>query len=141
MKRTLRDAARVVGGELIGEDRPFGCVSTDSRTLKPGSLFVALRGPNFDGSAFVPAAAAQGAIGALVEHATPGALPQVVVPDALRALQVLATHWRADFSLPVVAVAGSAWFALPHIACCLTISGSCARRLRRPQRWGYVLLV
>jgi UDP-N-acetylmuramoyl-tripeptide--D-alanyl-D-alanine ligase len=107
MKRTLSDAARVVGGELIGEDRPFGCVCTDSRTLKPGALFVALRGPNFDGGAFVQAAAAQGAIGALVERATPGALPQVVVPNTLRALQELAKNWRADFTLPVVAVAGS----------------------------------
>jgi UDP-N-acetylmuramoyl-tripeptide--D-alanyl-D-alanine ligase len=107
MKRTLSEAARVVGGELIGEDRRFGCVCTDSRTLKPGALFVALRGPNFDGAAFVPAAAAQGAIGALVERATPGALPQVLVPNTLRALQELAKNWRADFSLPVVAVAGS----------------------------------
>jgi UDP-N-acetylmuramoyl-tripeptide--D-alanyl-D-alanine ligase len=107
MKRTLREAARVVGGELIGEDRPFGCVSTDSRTLKPGALFVALRGPNFDGTAFVQAAAAQGAIGALVERAIPGALPQVRVPDTLRALQELAKSWRADFTLPVIAVAGS----------------------------------
>jgi UDP-N-acetylmuramoyl-tripeptide--D-alanyl-D-alanine ligase len=107
MKRTLREAARVAGGELIGEDRPFGCVSTDSRTLKPGALFVALRGPNFDGSAFVQAAAAQGAIGALVERAASGDLPQIVVADSLRALQALAKSWRADFSLPVVAVAGS----------------------------------
>ena len=107
MKRTLSDAARIAGGELIGEDRPYGCVFTDSRTLKPGALFVALRGPNFDGAAFVQAAAAQGAIGALVERATPGALPQVLVPDTLRALQELARNWRADFTLPVVAVAGS----------------------------------
>src|SRR5260370_13826854 len=107
MKRTLREAARLVGGELIGEDRPLGCFSTDSRTLKPGALFVALRGPNFDGTGFVQAAAAQGAIGALVERATPGALPQVRVPDTLRALQGLAKSWRADFTLPVVAVAGS----------------------------------
>jgi UDP-N-acetylmuramoyl-tripeptide--D-alanyl-D-alanine ligase len=107
MKRTLRDAARVIGGELIGEDRPYGCVSTDSRTLKPGALFVALRGPNFDGAAFVQAAASQGAIGALVERAIPGAMPQVVVADTQRALSELARNWRADFSLPVVAVAGS----------------------------------
>lgn len=107
MKRTLRDAATVVGGELIGEDRPFGAVSTDSRTLKPGALFVALRGPNFDGAAFVQAAAAQGAIGALTERATPAPVPQVVVPDALRALQELARTWRAEFTLPVLAVAGS----------------------------------
>ncbi|HEY0745673.1 MAG TPA: UDP-N-acetylmuramoyl-tripeptide--D-alanyl-D-alanine ligase [Steroidobacteraceae bacterium] len=107
MKRTLREAARVVGGRLVGEDRPYGCVSTDSRTLKPGALFVGLRGPNFDGTAFVHAAAAQGAIGALVERETPGALPQVVVANALVALQELARAWRADFTLPVVAVAGS----------------------------------
>ncbi len=107
MKRTLGNAAQVTAGELIGEDRPFGCVSTDSRTLKPGSLFVALRGPNFDGTAFVQAAAAQGAIGALVERATPGSLPQVVVPNTQLALQELARSWRASFSLPVVAVAGS----------------------------------
>jgi UDP-N-acetylmuramoyl-tripeptide--D-alanyl-D-alanine ligase len=107
MKRSLSDAARVVGGELIGEDRPYGCVCTDSRTLKPGALFVALRGPNFDGATFVQAAAAQGAIGALVERATPGALPQVLVPNTLRALQELARNWRADFTIPVVAVAGS----------------------------------
>jgi UDP-N-acetylmuramoyl-tripeptide--D-alanyl-D-alanine ligase len=107
MKRTLRDAAQLVGGRLVGDDRPYGCVSTDSRTLKPGALFVALRGPNFDGSAFVQAAAAQGAIGALVERETPAPLPQIVVADTLRALQELARGWRAGFTLPIVAVAGS----------------------------------
>jgi UDP-N-acetylmuramoyl-tripeptide--D-alanyl-D-alanine ligase len=107
MKRTLRDAAQIVGGQLIGEDRPYCVVSTDSRTLNPGALFVALRGPNFDGAAFVAAAAARGAIGALVERASTGSLPQVVVPDTLRALQALARAWRAEFTLPVVAVAGS----------------------------------
>jgi UDP-N-acetylmuramoyl-tripeptide--D-alanyl-D-alanine ligase len=107
MKRTLSDAAKITGGELVGEDRPYGAVSTDSRTLNPGALFVALRGPNFDGSAFVTAAAARGAIGALVERTASCALSQVVVPDALRAMQALAKAWRAQFTLPVVAVAGS----------------------------------
>jgi len=107
MKRTLQDAAQAAGGRLIGDDRPYGVVSTDSRTLPAGSLFVALRGPNFDGRDFVATAAAQGAIGAIVEGAVPHALPQVVVPDALRALQVLGTAWLNQFTLPVVAVAGS----------------------------------
>jgi UDP-N-acetylmuramoyl-tripeptide--D-alanyl-D-alanine ligase len=107
MKRTLRDAARITGGQLLGEDRPYGAVSTDSRTLSPGALFVALRGPNFDGAAFVAAAAARGAIGALVERAVTSNLPQVIVPDSLRALQELSKAWRADFNLPVVVVAGS----------------------------------
>jgi len=107
MKRTLRDAATAVGGQLIGEDRPFGAVSTDSRTLAPGTLFAALRGPTFDGRDFVTAAATRGAIGAIVERAVAHALPQIVVPDALRALQQLGQAWRAGFDVPVVAVGGS----------------------------------
>src|SRR6202041_3091734 len=107
MKRTLSDAATALGGRWAGDDRPYGAVATDSRTLAPGALFVALRGPNFDGRDFVAAAAARGAIGAIVESAVPHALPQVVVPDALRALQQLGRAWRADFTIPIVAVGGS----------------------------------
>ncbi len=107
MRRTLGDAAQALGGTLRGEDRPYGAVATDSRTLHPGALFVALRGPNFDGAQFVAAAAARGAIGALVQSVTPSAIAQVVVPDTLTALQNLAKAWRAEFSLPIVAVAGS----------------------------------
>lgn len=107
MKRTLQDAANLLGGRLVGEDRPFGCVSTDSRTLKPGAFFVALRGPNFNGAEFVSAAAVRGAIGALVDSAVSSTLPQVVVPDTLVALQELAKAWRAQFTLPLIAVAGS----------------------------------
>jgi UDP-N-acetylmuramoyl-tripeptide--D-alanyl-D-alanine ligase len=107
MKRTLADAAVALGARLVGEDRPYGAVATDSRTLNPGSLFIALRGPNFDGGEFVAAAAARGAIGAMVERAVDAPLPQVVVPDVLRGLQVLAKTWRNEFSLPIVAVAGS----------------------------------
>jgi UDP-N-acetylmuramoyl-tripeptide--D-alanyl-D-alanine ligase len=107
MKRTLRDAATAVGGQLIGEDGPFGAVSTDSRTLAPGTLFAALRGPKFDGRDFVTAAATRGAIGAIVERAVSHAVPQIVVAHALRALQQLGQAWRADFDVPVVAVGGS----------------------------------
>ena len=107
MKRTLLDAAQAVGGQLVGDDHRYAAVSTDSRTLKPGTLFVALRGPNFNGRDFVAAAAAQGAIGAVVEGAVPHALAQIVVPDALRALQQLGQAWRAEFTVPIVAVGGS----------------------------------
>ena len=107
LKRTLQDAARVTGGRLVGEDKPYGAVATDSRTLNPGSLFVALKGPNFDGAQFAAAAAARGAIGALLERQVDAPLTQVVVPDALRALQTLAAAWRGNFSLSLVAVAGS----------------------------------
>jgi len=107
MKRTMQDAAAAVGGRLLGEDRAYGAVATDSRTLNPGSLFVALRGPNFDGAQFVAAAAARGAVGALLERPVDAPLTQLVVADALRALQTLAAAWRAQFILPLVAVAGS----------------------------------
>jgi len=107
MKRTLRDAAAAVGGSLAGEDRSYGAVATDSRTIGAGALFVALKGPNFDGAEFVAAAAARGAVGAVVERAVSHVLPQVIVPDALKALQRLAAAWRVEFTLPMVAVAGS----------------------------------
>ncbi len=107
MKRTLRDVAATVGGQLVGEDHLYGAVASDSRTLAPGTLFVALRGPNFDGREFVAAAAARGAVGAIVEGAVKHPLPQVIVPDALRALQQLGQAWRGEFTLPIVGVAGS----------------------------------
>jgi UDP-N-acetylmuramoyl-tripeptide--D-alanyl-D-alanine ligase len=107
MKRTTGTAARVLGGQLIGEDVSFGVVSSDSRTLEPGSLFVALRGPNFDGADFAAAAAARGAVAALVERRVSAPLTQIVVPDALRALQQIAMAWRAQFDCPIVGVAGS----------------------------------
>jgi len=107
LKRTLGDAARAVGGRLVGEDHPYGTVATDSRTLNPGSLFVALHGPNFDGAQFVTAAVQRGAVGALVDREVDAPVAQVVVGDTLQALQALAAAWRAQFTLAVVAVAGS----------------------------------
>ena len=107
MKRSLQDAATATGGALAGEDRSFGAVSTDSRTIGKGALFVALRGPNFDGRDFVAAAAAQGAIGAIVEGPVSHDIPQIVVPDALRALQRMSHAWRLGLELELVAIGGS----------------------------------
>ena len=107
MKRTLKGAAAAVGGTLAGEDRPFGAVSTDSRTIAAGALFVALRGPNFDGRDFVSAAAAQGAVAVIVEGPVSHGIPQIVVADALRALQQMSQAWRASIDLDVVAIGGS----------------------------------
>src|SRR5580698_5064093 len=107
MKRMLRESAVAIGGRMQGEDRAYDAVSTDSRTLQAGALFVALRGPNFDGAGFVAAAAEAGAAGAIVPQFLPVGLPQIEVADTLLALQRLATKWRANFRLPIVAVAGS----------------------------------
>ena len=108
MKRTLTEAARAIGATLDGEDLPFEAVSTDSRTLGAGALFVALRGPHFDGADFAAAALARGAVGAILERARPEVpMAQIRVPDTLVALQRLARSWRADFSIPLVGIGGS----------------------------------
>jgi len=107
MKRSLQEAARAVGGALTGPDLPFASVSTDSRTLEAGALFVALRGAKFDGGDYAAAAAVAGAVGVLVDRPLPLAQPQILVRDTLQALQALAQAWRREFELPVIAVAGS----------------------------------
>ncbi len=107
MKRTLADAAFATGGTLHGADRAFTGVSSDTRQLQPGDLFVALRGPRFDGNQFVSAAAAAGAAGAIVDVRQNLEFPQIVVPDGLAALTALAQSWRAQFQIPIVGVAGS----------------------------------
>jgi UDP-N-acetylmuramoyl-tripeptide--D-alanyl-D-alanine ligase len=108
MKRTLAEFARLAGGRLAGADRAFSEVVSDSRTLQAGQLFIALRGPSFDGNDFVGAAAAAGAAGALVERQQPAvALAQIVVPDAQAALERAARAWRAGFGGALVGIAGS----------------------------------
>lgn len=105
--RQLLDIAADCGGTLVGADRPFSAVTTDTRKLAAGELFVALRGPNFDGNAYLGEAAARGAAGAIAERAGPEGFPVIVVDDALVALQRAAQAWRARFALPLVGVAGS----------------------------------
>jgi UDP-N-acetylmuramoyl-tripeptide--D-alanyl-D-alanine ligase len=107
MIRSLAELARVSGGVLHGEDAAFGVVTTDSRALEPGALFVALRGERFDGHQFVPEALERGAAGALVARPVSVPLPQVVVPDALAGLTAFAAAWRRDFAGTVVGITGS----------------------------------
>ena len=107
MARTLAAVAKEVRGRLIGADAAFGAVTTDSRALTTGSLFVAIRGERFDGNDYIADVHAKGAAGALVSrvHAVP--LPQVQVNDTKRAFGAMAHAWRASFDVPVVAVTGS----------------------------------
>jgi UDP-N-acetylmuramoyl-tripeptide--D-alanyl-D-alanine ligase len=107
MKRTLSGFAQSCGGELTGADRAYGGVSTDTRTLKPGELFVALRGPRFNANEFVASAETAGAAGAVVDTRTDSPLPQIVVRDTQEALTRSAAAWRGQFEIPVVGVAGS----------------------------------
>ena len=87
-------------------------VQTDSRSLQVGDLFVALRGERFDGNDFIAQAKAQGAVAVVCEasgesRAAAHGLSALVVPDARIALGELAAGWRAQFSLPLIAVTGS----------------------------------
>ena len=107
MSRTLAEFAKSCGGMLKGADRAYTGVSTDTRTLKAGELFVALRGPRFNANDFVAAAATAGAAGAVVDTPVASMLPQIVVGDTQAALSQSATAWRSRFSMPVVGVAGS----------------------------------
>ncbi len=104
---TLGMLARTTGGRLTGADVAFQGISTDTRKLRAGELFVALSGPNFDGHAFLSAARSMGAAGALVGREVSDALPQVVVDDPLAALGVYAKAWRLQFTAPLVALTGS----------------------------------
>ncbi|WP_291008802.1 UDP-N-acetylmuramoyl-tripeptide--D-alanyl-D-alanine ligase [Hydrogenophaga sp.] len=97
--------ARAVGspGELA-----ITRVHTDTRSLRPGDLFVALQGERFDAHDFLPKAQAQGAVAAIAHNGLAAAdLPGVEVPDTRLALGQLAQRWRAQFTLPLIAVTGS----------------------------------
>ncbi|HSD73308.1 MAG TPA: UDP-N-acetylmuramoyl-tripeptide--D-alanyl-D-alanine ligase [Steroidobacteraceae bacterium] len=107
MKRTLAAVAAACGGFLQGQDREYGAVSSDSRTLQSGALFVAIKGPRFDGHDFLHACLRNGAAGAIVSQPLAILLPQVVVKDTLVALAALASAWRSQFEIPLVGVAGS----------------------------------
>ena len=102
----LSEAALATRGQLIGADVEFCCVGTDSRAIKKGQLFVALKGENFDGHEYAAQSLEQGASAVLVSKAS-NVSPAVVVEDTRLALGDLASHWRAKFDMPVVAITGS----------------------------------
>jgi len=106
---SLREAATAIGARLMGEDVRFDSVSTDSRSLERGALFIALRGERFDGSRFIGAAKERGAAAAIVEEpdASEEDLPFLVVENSRFALGRLAAYWRGRFDIPLVAVTGS----------------------------------
>ena len=108
----LREAAQGAGGEARGANARFAAVSSDTRTIAEGALFVALRGERFDGHEYIAAARARGAVAAMVDRRAPSAggdspLPLLVVDDTRLGLGRLATYWRRKFKLPLIVVTGS----------------------------------
>lgn len=107
---SLSEAARAVGGELAGPDNLVQGVSIDSRTIRPGDLFVAVRGPRFDGQDFIDQAIARGASGVIYTgtgRSSDGRTGMIGTPDSLLALQNLARHYRRRFSPRTVCITGT----------------------------------
>src|SRR5213078_5406659 len=109
----LEQIAKFAGAEIFsGDGKVFiDKISTDSRAVKRGELFVALRGENFDGHNFVESAAKAGAAGAVLDSNWKGKVPEnfalIRVKDTLQAYQKLAANYRKSLSLKVVAITGS----------------------------------
>lgn len=104
----LAEIARVLGVAAPVRNAAFSAISTDSRTIAPGCLFVALSGERFDGHAFVAEAERRGAAALLCSREVSAGIPVLRVPDTLRALGEIACHNRRLFPFPVVALTGSA---------------------------------
>ena len=104
------EIAEVTGGRLIGADVQVNGVSTDTRTIEPGMLFVAVRGESFDGNDFIGRAAEKGAAAAISDResgAEGQAIPVILVEDSRAAQLALARHYRDRFPVKLVGVTGS----------------------------------
>jgi UDP-N-acetylmuramoyl-tripeptide--D-alanyl-D-alanine ligase len=104
---TLSELETPLGAQLLGVDAAVVGVSTDSRSIAAGELFVALQGENFDGHKYIEHVKQAGAAGALVSVNSTSALPLLKVEDTQRALGLLGAYNREDFSGKVVAITGS----------------------------------
>lgn len=108
---TVQQAAQVLNSEYTGGEISFSSVSTDSRTLQQGDLFIALSGKNFDGNRFVADAEQKGAVAAVIaqdsEYQIDSHIPLLAVRDPLLSLGQLGTHWRERFTMPVIGITGS----------------------------------
>ncbi len=108
----IQEAVQALHAEWNGKDVLFTGVSTDSRTIRQGDLFIALSGENFDGNKFVAGAEEKGAVAAMIRrhadnNAASASLPLMQVKDTRLGLGQLAAYWRTRFTMPVVGVTGS----------------------------------
>jgi UDP-N-acetylmuramoyl-tripeptide--D-alanyl-D-alanine ligase len=108
MRGSLAQLVASIDGARMTRDAAFEGVSTDSRTVQPGALFVALRGETFDAHDFLDQVAAKGVAGVVAERLPQGwTLPALVVPDTLVALGRIGNAWRRQYDIPVIGVTGS----------------------------------
>ena len=104
---SLSELRLPLDGQLHGDDCDILGVSTDSRTLHDGDLFVALRGEHFDGQEYVSQANSVGATAALVRQVVASPLPQLQVADTQRALGLLGAYNRQQYKGPLIGITGS----------------------------------
>jgi UDP-N-acetylmuramoyl-tripeptide--D-alanyl-D-alanine ligase len=103
----------MVIGELYKIYQQYPSVQTDTRKLKPGDIFFALKGPNFNGNSFAKQALDNGAAFVVIDEQVPIDIgigiegKTILVPDVLEALQQLALHHRQQFNIPFIAITGS----------------------------------
>jgi UDP-N-acetylmuramoyl-tripeptide--D-alanyl-D-alanine ligase len=105
----LKQGAAWTGGRLVGDGAvQVQRVHTDTRTLQPGDLFVALKGDKFDANDFIAEARNKGAVAAIAQPGRlPAGFPGIEVDDSKLALGTLANAWRRQYTLPLIAVTGS----------------------------------
>ena len=110
---TLAEVARITNGEVantesnITNDQHINGVSTDTRSIQAGALFIALVGESYDPHEIIEAGKANQAAAVLVQRSVNASVPQIVVEDTYLALQQLAAAWRQQFSIPVIGITGS----------------------------------
>ncbi len=105
----ISEAVLALGGKIEGEDAEFFAVSTDTRKIGSGDLFVALKGGHFDGADFAVQALKSGAAAVMVNEGswTDSMSPALLVQDTRLALGNLSAYWRKQFEIPLVAITGS----------------------------------
>jgi UDP-N-acetylmuramoyl-tripeptide--D-alanyl-D-alanine ligase len=107
IQSTLSEAAKWSDAVFIGQDAEFNGIAIDSRRVKPGSLFVAIKGTQLDGHDYIEDAKSRGASGALVSKSTSISLPLLVAKDSVQGLGKLATAWRQRHEMLVIGVLDS----------------------------------
>ncbi|MEZ9821675.1 UDP-N-acetylmuramoyl-tripeptide--D-alanyl-D-alanine ligase [Shewanella sp. 10N.286.45.A1] len=107
IRLSLTEIAEHLGGKLLGEDLSIEQVSSDSRAVDGQTLFVALKGDNFDGHSFAASAAENGAMAVLVEHELPLAVSQIIVTNSQRAMGEIGAYVRDKLAPVCVALTGS----------------------------------
>ncbi|MEM7401775.1 MAG: UDP-N-acetylmuramoyl-tripeptide--D-alanyl-D-alanine ligase, partial [Pseudomonadota bacterium] len=107
MDLSLTEIASITNGQLIGEELHVTGVSTDTRNMDEGELFVALIGESFDPHGLIENDQAKKASAVLVQREVKTSTPQIIVKDCYKGLQDISAAWRKKFRIPVVGITGS----------------------------------